>query len=511
MLLLIRAVLGLSLASLLAGAAHQDIAPARVAAADRAAWLELERTGHVLFVGGQRELPRGEEAFDLQLGGHGQFHLDSRDATAECETFDGRFLRRRTWRGAELFVDPASGHAHARLAALLTGKWIDAFEEDEAGARTTLLGGDGIGELRYELSFGANGRLASARCADGRETLRFESWKRRNDFWMPERIVIESRRADQAAEILMLEAWVTKPRTSAAFDVSPRGSLNVTFDKPVTVERAPGMGKTPAVTATVGGEPFWFFVDTSRAMSIVDRDVLDAGESEVVGRDWIETPAGRKSVPLMRLAKLEVGGLTWTGVHAVELDFQDYTRALGHRVGGILGMDFLLRCNLHINGSEITVLPADRRPTVLPASDAELGAQGWTTLDVVFDGTLPLVDASVAVGEQVHDGRFLFDTSEASNALLYPKVWRRLFSAELEEGARTARPSWLELGVLRLAEPGVRLALADEIDPALETLAPVWSGAVGMDLLEHEELLLDFPHGRVFTRPLPATVAEAAR
>ena len=62
---------------------------------------------------------------------------------------------------------------------------------------------------------------------------------------------------------------------------------------------------------------------------------------------------------------------------------------------------------------------------------------------------------------------------------------------------------------MRLVEPSVRLAAPGSVDEALENSAPMWSGAVGMDLLEHFELVLDFPHGRIFARPLPAAVAAA--
>lgn len=478
-------------------------------AADRAAWEALD--DQVVGAIGMRDVPRRAGSFVVVIGADGSYHLDDEDHV-ECQTYNGRYLRQRTWRGEELFSDPTGARSHSRLFALLTGRWIERFEPatEEAPARTTLLRGLGAAELDFHLFFGDDGRLARAECVDGSEVYHFEDWGESGGIWLPASVDIESERAPHDMGSLTFENYMPMTPPNDPFDVSPRRPFNV--EGPSGAKEwlsTPKSGWNWTLPVRVGEREVTFTIDSGIETTLIDASLVADLETEETGtKEWVASNFGRISQPVVRVPELGIGAMVWSDVQVVAAPL---TVGGAGEVRGVLGMDFLLRSIVHVDGERLRVLPYDRTPDVVTAD-----RDSWWPLSVLYDAGLPLLETRFGAGGAARRGRFLFDTTEGLNVTLLPWASEAYLdpdvraAAEVDaNGRRTLRIDWLEFGYAKLGLPGARLEPAGTVDDAFEVFEPRWCGSLGADLFEHFELVLDFSHGTLFVRPLPAFLDEA--
>ena len=193
---------------------------------------------------------------------------------------------------------------------------------------------------------------------------------------------------------------------------------------------------------------------------------------------------GTNVVPSSSANRLEIEGLSWTGVHVVVAD------NMTHREDGLIGNVLFQDKVLEIDYDRMIIVVHDDMPSLSPA---------WKRDDVILDGSVvPFVRGALSVRDSSRDGWFMLDTGAYTSILNSDRLWaggkvetelRRLLGPL---GGDTRGPA-LTLAGHTFSNTNYSVSRFDGDESRL--------GLLGNDVLKRFNLVLDNRNGAVYFRP----------
>jgi predicted aspartyl protease len=252
------------------------------------------------------------------------------------------------------------------------------------------------------------------------------------------------------------------------------------------------------VPASVNGHgPFDFILDTGAGTSLVS---LDLAQQLAMATEQVKegTGAGGKvRLALGTVASLAVGQARREQVQVGMLDLTDLGRAVGVRIDGDIGYNFL----------KDFVTTIDYRRGVLELSDGDdrpnaLGSRGAGVPFRLGHASKPLVLVTTVVNRQ---GPFVFalDTG-SSTTVVSPELAQRLGMETVAipdvtaGGGHTIRASAGRVGSLAIGGTMVRdlpVMVADFLSMLSEVVGTKVDGILGYNLLKGFRVMIDYPNG----------------
>jgi predicted aspartyl protease len=250
-------------------------------------------------------------------------------------------------------------------------------------------------------------------------------------------------------------------------------------------------------TSVNGRGPFDFILDTGAGTSLVS---LDVAQQLAIPTEQVTAgtgAGGRVRLPVGTVESLAVGQARQEHVQVGMLDLSDLGRAVGARIDGDIGYNFLKRFRVTI----------DYRRGVLELSDGEgrpdaAGSRGAGVPFRLGQPTKPLVLLSTFVNGQ---GPFEFavDTG-SSTSVVSPELAHRLGIAAVRipdvaaGGGHTIKASAGHVGSLAIGGATVRdlaILVADFLRMLSQVVGTQVDGIVGYNLLKGFRVTIDYPHG----------------
>jgi predicted aspartyl protease len=250
-------------------------------------------------------------------------------------------------------------------------------------------------------------------------------------------------------------------------------------------------------TSVNGRGPFDFILDTGAGTSLV---ALELAQQLAIPTEHVKAgtgAGGQFRLPLGTVESLAVGQARQEHVEVGILDLGDLGRAVGARIDGDIGYNFL-------RGFRTTI---DYRRSVLELSDGDgrANAAGSGRGGVPFrlgQPTKPLVLLSTFVNGQ-GPFEFALDTG-SSTSVMSPELAQRLgvatvtIPAVTAGGGQTIKASAGHVGSLAIGVTTVLdlpVLVADFLNMLSEVVGTRLDGIVGYNLLKRFRVTIDYPHG----------------
>ncbi|HEU5163301.1 MAG TPA: aspartyl protease family protein [Thermoanaerobaculia bacterium] len=248
-----------------------------------------------------------------------------------------------------------------------------------------------------------------------------------------------------------------------------------------------------------GSRPLTFIVDTGASSgTFVDRALAaELGLSEDSAQAEAN-PGGEVTVGTVKGATLEIGPLTLTNETLLTAPISQFASLLGRPVDGILGHSFLSRYAVRFDyvGRRLVLDEANRAGVELP---------------LVITRRMPMIDVTLHHHGRRIPARVEIDTgsfeilglngSFADATALLAAGDRRLEEKGVAFGGETqgfrARIDSFEVGPFELRGPAVSITT----DAGGYESAVQFAGVLGAEALRRFDLIIDYPHDRVFLRP----------
>ena len=193
---------------------------------------------------------------------------------------------------------------------------------------------------------------------------------------------------------------------------------------------------------------------------------------------------GTNVVPSSSTNRLEIDGLSWTGVQVAVAD------NMTHREDGLIGNALFQDKVLEIDYDRMLIVVHDDMPALSSA---------WKRDDVILDGSVvPFVRGALSVGESSRNGWFMLDTGAYTSILNSDRLWaggkvtgelRRLLGPL---GGDTRGPA-LTIAGHTFSNTNYSVSRFDGDESRL--------GLLGNDVLKRFNLVLDNRNGAVYFRP----------
>ena len=152
-----------------------------------------------------------------------------------------------------------------------------------------------------------------------------------------------------------------------------------------------------------GGPLVDFQFDLGAGGTIIKKASVPKANMTFDGTITLTNSDGTNVVPSSSANRLEIAGLSWTGVHVAVAD------NMTHREDGLIGNALFQDKVLEIDYDRMAILVHDDLPALSSA---------WTRHDMVLDGSVvPFVRGTLSAGGGTRDGWFMLDTGAYTSIL----------------------------------------------------------------------------------------------
>lgn len=315
------------------------------------------------------------------------------------------------------------------IFAVVTPKWLGKDSPFEVTPKDTTMGDWNLqlkgspwkGVLRIDVTTHTP-KMLTYKGADGDTVMKFTGSNRAGGFWMPTTITIEQAKQINTINIAGVKAVSLFPATAFTPPAMP---ADTTFAKPQSkIEIKKLFSGHLAVHPLVDGKDVgWFIFDSGAGVTVIDRKTADGlklpsiGELPLVGIGGVEKGAYR------RMKTFTLGGVTVKNTLAADLNLSALGSALGLKLTGIVGYDFISRVVVDLD------LKAPAMTLFDPATHKL--AESGTWQDAMIEGRTPVVECEYGDGKK---GPFRIDTGANGTVVMFSPVVKRF---KLMEGQKT--------------------------------------------------------------------------
>lgn len=244
-----------------------------------------------------------------------------------------------------------------------------------------------------------------------------------------------------------------------------------------------------------GKDEGWFFLDTGAEVMVIDPTVAKAHSMTVVGHESVSGVVSSVMADFYQGQEFKVGPATLKKPNYMSLDMTEFSKALGIKLAGICGYDFISRVCLDIDPKLNTIGVIEPSKVALP------GFGVWTPFD--FEGSVPSLFCEF---EGARKGQFSLDTGSSSTVDFFsPTVARyQLLKDRKTVGSRTGGAGgsaasqvgtieYFTLGTKRFEKPRVVFQSTDKGAFA----SPYRDGNIGMGFMGKFRMILDYKNSRL--------------
>ncbi len=244
-----------------------------------------------------------------------------------------------------------------------------------------------------------------------------------------------------------------------------------------------------------GKDEGWWFLDTGAEVMVIDPAVARTHNMKVVGNDSVSGVVANIKTNFSKGIVFSLGPVTIKNSSFMELDMKPFTEALGIKLAGICGYDFISRVALDIDPTKSTIRVKPPGKAVIPNDDQ------WTPF--LFHGNLPSL---ICRYEGNREGLFSLDTGSGSTVdffspavVKYDLLKDRKVNAVMTGGAGGASESktgildWFTFGPKKFDKPTVGFQITTKGGFA----SPFVDGNIGMGFMGHFRMILDYQESRL--------------
>ncbi len=244
-----------------------------------------------------------------------------------------------------------------------------------------------------------------------------------------------------------------------------------------------------------GKDEGWFFLDTGAEVMVLDTEVAKAHNLPIVGHESVAGVVGNVQSDFYQGMEFKLGPATLKKPVYMSLAMGEFSKALGIKLAGICGYDFISRLTIDIDPSKTTLGLHPSGTLSIPASAA------WTPF--LFHGSVPAV---ICEYEGKRSGIFSLDTGSSSTVDFYaPTVTQnnllkdRKVTSSYTGGAggstesKAGKIEYFMLGSNRFDNPPAVF----QITSKGEFASPYQSGNIGMGFMGEFRIVWDYANSRV--------------
>lgn len=420
--------------------------------------------------------------------------------SGQVETLSPAELAQARRRGLLTFDDALRGEGGAKVALLAP----ETFDGRQAAViQVTFEGPD-----HYELLLNPRtGALLAMRMTEDRAVtiVRYGDWRRVEGVLMPfiEREQLEGDPREQRYSFSKVDI---DPAVPAQVWAAPAAQRKFAFDG--------GASRTPAlpfefylgsriyIPATVAGVETHVLLDSGAETTVLDATWAKAHGIKPTGAVAAVGTGGRAEAQIASGVNIRIGNMELKDLTVALIDLSGVEKMLGRPIPVILGKEVFndLVISLDFVGSTIAFEDPD---SFLPPDGAEavpvMAVNGIRTVPVSIEGAPPVpMD---------------FDLGNGSPLLVYSSLWKP--AGLLTDGRPSSKTLSGAIGGLKerdivtvrsLTFGGVTFQGVPAVlfgDEAKDADGTVSLGNIGMPILSRFALVTDFPHDRIWLKPLP--------
>lgn len=244
-----------------------------------------------------------------------------------------------------------------------------------------------------------------------------------------------------------------------------------------------------------GADEGWWFLDTGADVMVIDPTLAKKHDMKVVGTDSVAGVVASVDTAFSTGISFQLGPLTLKNSSYMHLDLSQFGQALGLKIVGIVGYDFMSRASLDIDPKKSTIGVYAPGKAPLPK-----GVE-WTPF--VFHSNIPVLTSSF---EGDRSGHFSLDTGSGSTVDFFSPVvekYELLKNRKVQTtqtgGAGGSTESkmgnieWFQLGAKRFENPSVGFQITKKGAFA----SPYLDGNIGMGFLGRLHFVLDYENQRL--------------
>ena len=244
-----------------------------------------------------------------------------------------------------------------------------------------------------------------------------------------------------------------------------------------------------------GKDEGWWFLDTGAEVMVIDPGVARSHNMKVVGNESVSGVVANIKTNFSKGVAFNLGPVTIKNSSYMELDMKPFADALGLKLAGICGYDFISRVSLDIDPKRTTI-------GVQPSGKSGIPTESkWTSF--LFHGNIPSL---ICQYEANHEGLFCLDTGSGSTVDFFsPAVTKydllkdRKVNSVMTGGAggasesKTGTLEWFTFGPKRFEKPNVGFQTTTKGGFA----SPFADGNIGMEFIGHFRVVLDYQASRL--------------
>lgn len=502
-------VLAALAASSFAGAfLSQPSAEVVLARIKRAVFQSPVRPGEALEFTGRIWNGSLEQAYDIVFSASGPFRESTSGKLGQSSGFDGKMA----WQ-----VDPSGMPAplslESRESVLLpmlfsTGAWLtnpalfDVHSDDRHGTpeawalSVKLRGGNLLGLALIDRKTALPASL-SFEGSRGPRSWKFTGYSKLMGRNFP------CEWTNRSGDVYRIERGKKAP-TSAVFRMPTARPSDVSFDvaAPHYTEIMEAKSGHILVKPLIDGKDVgWFILDTGSGAQCIDSKIAEELQMEVLGQRTATGAGAQYRFKYRRSQQMRLGPLTIHRPLFIAIDLSDMSKDLGVKVSGIVGYDFFAR-------SECLIDTANKTLGVWAPGTWQDEGEPWQA--ACFSGGGLVAEFRF---DNVHRDEFGIDTGSDNTLDIYAKGLRLygfLGSKQMGTGTGSGAGGSYEtkeskIDLFSIAGREFRnLPITISLARAGAARCEYLAGNIGMGVLRHFRLLLDYPDQRVALLPNPA-------
>ncbi len=449
-----------------------------------------------LHVSGSQTLHGSEQQFVMHMEEDFRFRLQTVGDLPECDGFDGT----NSWHLNGSGVPHVSNYSDRDLARILAyvqaGVWACKNSPieivSEQGDRLVIKCRDGSTTANLELNPKTHtAKVLSCWGSSGAETWTFSEYRLTNGQLVPAKILHES---GETKDKTVIEKFNMNTGGSRMPLPSPDGfTFDINVNENIEVKRLYGyLFVRPKID---GKDEGWWFLDTGAEIMVIDPAVARSHKMKVVGKDSVSGVVANITTNFSKGIKFNLGPVTIENSSYMEFDMKPFSEALGIRLAGICGHDFIGRAVLDIDPKKTTIGVLQPSLNNLPEGS------NWTSF--LFHGNMPSL---ICYFEGDKPGLFTLDTGSGSTVDFFSpcvKKFNLLKDRNVENvltgGAggssesKTGVLDWFQFGPKKFEKPKVGFQITTKGGFA----SPYVEGNIGMGFMEKFRMILDYNASRL--------------
>jgi hypothetical protein len=338
---------------------------------------------------------------------------------------------------------------------------------------------------------------------DGTDVWTFSSYRNVSGLRVPTHV--DHRGGDQN-ERIVLDTIRLHDSGSASFGAPKVDDDGATYDRaaPKEIEMKRVMGLILVHPKLDGQDDGWFFFDSGADCMVLDNQVAERHGFAAIGSELTAGIVATSNMKICQADNFQLGPVTLKRPVFYEMDMSGMSAALGVKVAGVCGYDYISRASFDIDCKAGKFLVYEPGKVPLP-HDAN-----WIGFD--FKGNVPCLSCKFAPDRE---GDFKLDTGSMSAVDFCSPTVERF--GMLKDGNATSFVTggaggsaesklgtigWFELAGRRYVNFNVGL----QITKKGEFASPFFEGNIGIALISNRRFLFDYRRSRVafVTPPKPA-------